>query len=508
MSKTHIDRKQKSANHSVNLAPQRGFDPSPSLETNSAPSQNQIQKKGSDLDLANISVFAPGRSAPSPIQAKGVKSVSLSSDSSGSIRRIVDSEITKLETSRTQGSYVGDKEKKVIKLLNAYNQYMHSGQAPRDEQRQQLSQAENLLMAIANTTHKKKIKEPNWEARKQAMLEVAERLQQERILLGQYNQITGAKKLGSGAVNTVWKVLFGDGWEAVWKEDQETINEDVSHLAEATGMSKEQANLGSRNIAMYKLDQLLGTGVIPRTERATFGGKAGTVMEFTKGRQLHNVDLKARQQTSAEVDYANAEIQKGLSNLQLLDAIAGQIDRHGGNIIVVTNQRGEPTGVKGIDNDFAFGALTESDADNPIQFDRGFPEFIDIDVALKISGITDKQIRETLTGLLTDAEIDKTVERFNKVKVYVEFLLNFAKSDLPSQMASNVEGAIGGLVFDWTQEVYEEQLNIGKDRSKKAGERMAGGQRSKSGSYLTDNVVELERVKDYIRKGDTDFKLK
>ena len=48
-------------------------------------------------------------------------------------------------------------------------------------------------------------------------------------------------------------------------------------------------------------------------------------------------------------------MQKSLADLQVLDNLLGQVDRHTQNHMLQSDKQGRAIGVTGIDNDFSFG---------------------------------------------------------------------------------------------------------------------------------------------------------
>lgn len=143
---------------------------------------------------------------------------------------------------------------------------------------------------------------------------------------------------------------------------------------EGTGYTPELAN---KAIAATRLDHLLGFDMLPTEYMASHGGETGSVSPRVPGSALHEqrfdevVDTKGvdattwmqgaipgfkqvgdevRKNSGADIawhDFTNPVTQRGLSDLQLFDALLGQIDRHGGNIYI-----DDTTGrVRGIDND-------------------------------------------------------------------------------------------------------------------------------------------------------------
>ncbi|HRJ41300.1 MAG TPA: DUF4157 domain-containing protein, partial [Caldilineaceae bacterium] len=399
------------------------------------------------------------------------------------IQRIVDDEIAEIQASNSKSQH----RKNVLELLQKYNEHMRSGEAPTEEQWNQLTDAINELHNWKGSYKRKPISGELYNL----IDRVQERLNLEIHALDEYRDITPDlefTRLGSGAVNTVYRVLFGDNWEAVWKED-ETETEVFQALD--SGISGGDANLGSRNIAMYKLDQLLGTGVIPLTERAMHDGKAGTVMELVKGRELRKDDMSTDTVKAADIDYSHPEVQRGLSNLQVLDMIANQVDRHSGNVMATYDERGNVTGIRGIDNDFAFGQLKQDPQGRLIGYNRGLPDYIDRRLAETILTIEPDDVRSTLRGLIVDEEIEMTVERFIMAKEHIEELT---------------------LIDEWTKETFQQQRDIGLTRSfesettdENREERIRGIRdtqyRAKNtNSYLVEKMAAFENVIDMISR--------
>ncbi len=122
-----------------------------------------------------------------------------------------------------------------------------------------------------------------------------------------------------------------------------------------------RTHLNERNVASSTLAELLGCGdVIVRAESASMAKKDkpsahGMFMEFADG--INGATAKGNQavrQNTALLN--NGNLKRQAADLQLLDCLCGQIDRHGNNIIFEQDpQTGAIIGLKGIDNDMAFG---------------------------------------------------------------------------------------------------------------------------------------------------------
>ncbi len=87
-------------------------------------------------------------------------------------------------------------------------------------------------------------------------------------------------------------------------------------------------------------------------------------------------------------DFENPVTQKEFADLQLIDYLTGQTDRHPGNIYV-DSETGEVTG---IDNDQAFGSQAKINAD----YHYGLPE-LDYDTAVRLKNMPEADFREAIS---------------------------------------------------------------------------------------------------------------
>lgn len=308
--------------------------------------------------------------------------------------------------------------------------------------------------------------------------------------------------LGRGGVNQVFQGMYeGEGRLRVWKEELRGPRQQVE---DTLGIPDKGRNYAARNVALSRLDALLGTEAVPQTDLAMHEGRIGTVMDKVEGGKhgfekeqvalsgdaaaavqqeletlaelkrtrggLSGAFLRERDEQIAEleervarlgmerkggryhrkenvrtgVDYALPVVRRGLSNLQLLDALAGSGDRHAGNYMFATDRSGAVTGVKGIDNDFAFsrgpGAgdpehlVHRPGARKPGSHNLGLPDVIDGQVAARVLQIREEELRACLGGLLAPEEVDAAAARLASVKARLQQLMDEGK-----------------LVSDWSQ---------------------------------------------------------
>jgi hypothetical protein len=146
------------------------------------------------------------------------------------------------------------------------------------------------------------------------------------------------------------------------------------------------------------------------------------------------------------IDFAHHETQRGLANLQLVDYLTGQQDRHEGNIYV-DNKSGK---VSGIDNDMSFSkSMTPKDIADMSGFDTkmmGLPAQIDADVGLRLLFMADNEYMTALlpndkdTSSLTEDEMDVAMDRFHALQAHID------------DMYMNDE-----LIYSWNDHTYDEQ---------------------------------------------------
>lgn len=159
-------------------------------------------------------------------------------------------------------------------------------------------------------------------------------------------------------------ISFASGFMRAWATKSVTEGEDLQIDV--------NANMTARNFASERVAELLGLKglIIHNTEAYVVGEngerRKGFVMDQAKG-----VPAAKLVEISAEKDYPihfTEEAQKQLLNLQMLDNITGQIDRHANNYFVEYEEEYDKDtsemclvvkSVVGIDNDFAFGKNIE-----------------------------------------------------------------------------------------------------------------------------------------------------
>lgn len=226
--------------------------------------------------------------------------------------------------------------------------------------------------------------------------------------------------------------MLRGGWNNVVGTVQPLVEQQLVGVT-AGDADTSTLHLLSRAVASSKVDQLLGTSSLALEK---FGvdqnGKPIGISVMVDGvGTIGNLDNG--KSYFLEVDYASHAIQKGLYDLEMLDYITGQIDRHPGNIFIDP----ETGTVKGIDNDLAFPQMSREMmmANNggcygkPVQ---NKPLFVHEDTARKIESLRPEDLRRTLEsvhypndperGRLAPQEIEGAVQRLQEMKEHVREL--------------------------------------------------------------------------------------
>ncbi len=220
-----------------------------------------------------------------------------------------------------------------------------------------------------------------------------------------------AEALASGAASTDLAPVIEDLKEQM-KKAQSSLRKVVeasSDLFEDESKFRvghpDDRGLISRSVASTAVDRLVGLQVVAEEK---FGmdenGKViGLSVQADGAGVRSEVKFPGEDKTRTcflDVDYSDPRIQRGLHDLEAMDYLTGQIDRHAGNIFI-DPQSGKVTG---IDNDLSF-----PDLEREKMFDRNkqlgdkapahLPHMMHEETARRIMAITPEALRETLEGI-------------------------------------------------------------------------------------------------------------
>lgn len=215
------------------------------------------------------------------------------------------------------------------------------------------------------------------------------------------------------------------------------------------------ARKSSRDVAVSRVDKLLGAGVIADASHVLFSvdGKEatiGTKMEKGEGKEAQRFGKRsffghAFGEADASVNLSASRSIINIYWLQVVDAICGSADRHRGNFFLKTNRRGEIEKITGIDNDMAFGENFLpmknrqeqmnicSKNKNPFflytpVYDNAFP-CIPLEIYEKVMGLTAQELAKELRGSIRDSELEVTIDRLNALKEHLSSVPQYDMND-------------------------------------------------------------------------------
>jgi hypothetical protein len=155
-----------------------------------------------------------------------------------------------------------------------------------------------------------------------------------------------------------------------------------------------------------------------------------TPFYFQQGDLICTRKTVVRMPPSTQTDPGlDAQLQKGMNQLEWNDGFAGQRDRHSGNYLVAVDTELGKVQVTGIDNDFSFGSQqTSVEKRFAGGFSIGLPALVDAQVLAEYrSKDFERDLLPTLSVLLQPEEVAATRGRFEQLKAHAETLAEQGK---------------------------------------------------------------------------------
>ncbi len=253
-------------------------------------------------------------------------------------------------------------------------------------------------------------------------------------------QLVAAEPLGVGGMNQTYCghfVLDGQDRTMAFKPITREPARDV--FGRDVGIDEDSPAYAQRNLASYDTARMLGFDVLVKTdvESVTYCDtksgqpriRLGLLMELAPGSPA----AKAQHDHQHGFDiFFNRQVIEKVMQLQLLDQLTGQIDRHASNYFVHYDDDDGSVTVKGIDNDKSFGKLIE----NPSDFVAGkdgkhrtgwylppLAPVIDTKTAQAILRLRPDEWAATLKAAgLGDEEVGAALKRLAVIKTHIEGL--------------------------------------------------------------------------------------
>lgn len=255
-------------------------------------------------------------------------------------------------------------------------------------------------------------------------------------------------------------------------------------------------NLSKRNVAMSRMADLLGMpSIVARSVNATveYDGKTmeGNLMEGAIGMDhMNNPDMD----DTSKMTFKSPKLQKQATQLQLLDTVCGQLDRHINNMFydfdidAATQKLSELKGIQGIDNDGAFGKLTDISRGagklDAIGIKRNKDDkaekfslpLVDKTAAERIKNLDKESLTMVLCDLIPQEDIDTTWERVTQLKQYLKELEGCKRKNGKSRFVEDGEwddATADELLYsdeEWGEEVKRGGWYTAKNKDKKTGQ--------------------------------------
>lgn len=265
------------------------------------------------------------------------------------------------------------------------------------------------------------------------------------------------------------------------KHTLDLLKEKIAVNAALGGHLKEEDELSKRNVASSRMADLLGVGnLIARSEKMTvqIGDKKleGCFMEKAEGIDVRNGKDDVMEQL-LQVSFDDEKkspfapgFTKDACNLEILDYICAQSDRHGGNMFLKLSEPDEMghrqvIGLQGIDNDLAFSTRKKGLALKQ-QGELKDLCFISENLANTVSSLKKDQVEYAVKDLLSEDEKSALWARIQDVQKHI--------SENMIKLGDN----------DWDlKATYENKFKNKEDKESESGKRFKAGIDSLEKSY-------------------------
>lgn len=242
------------------------------------------------------------------------------------------------------------------------------------------------------------------------------------------------------------KKLSSDGMTAIIfiNDHLNSVDSTNTLIKQMHADNDNKVNMTRRNVATSRMAAILGLDdLIARSETAEIFDKAtgttinGNLMAKAKGectadsyysKLKKNKPVFYVEANKPTIDIsatATGTFQRDMCSLQVLDDICGQVDRHDSNFLISTNNKGELSGLQGIDNDGSFGLNEHAESYKDKMYAKSTYNiktgemvlpYMDKKLADRIEALDSEIIKYSMKDLLTEEEINMLLKRFDNVK--------------------------------------------------------------------------------------------
>lgn len=241
-----------------------------------------------------------------------------------------------------------------------------------------------------------------------------------------------------------------------------------SDVAKLIGIDLTNPNTAMRCLATYDIARKLGFDVIPPTELGihklpTGRVELGVVTAGAMGASGDDLPPEA---------FKMPQVRKKLTELQLLDALAGEGGRCPENYFVAVDADNEDVVfVAGIDNGRCWGT-TKDPSDVAYGIGKGeldlvgvyLPKVVDTDMIAAFANLTPETLADILSDMLTPQEIEAAQSRLDKIKLHLQELSKNGGVIDPEQWGSEQ--------IDWMATEASASYFVRDDPSRQSYERV------------------------------------
>jgi len=224
-------------------------------------------------------------------------------------------------------------------------------------------------------------------------------------------------------LDEISNVAFDGEYPALEDAFGQLYNENMQY--DATILAESGSSITGRNVAMSKVANLLEMPqIIAHSENLELVDEKGNVTRGVFMANAMGVDRKKIMPEDVahcdEKSGDNPALLKSIAQLQILDYICGNVDRHQDNFFYQFNEdHSKLIGIQGIDNDFSFGTMIPredeqlTDAETPLADIKVAPKAL----ADRLKVMDGAMLRFALQGTgITDREIAAAERRLTNVK--------------------------------------------------------------------------------------------
>lgn len=196
------------------------------------------------------------------------------------------------------------------------------------------------------------------------------------------------------------------------------------NISEGIGINS-KSNVNRRNAAMSKMAELLGCpDILANSEniRIKINGKnvKGTFMKEAIGEDCNKIHKDSLILNATTLSSMDVNLKKQIANLQIIDYLCGNPDRHSGNMLYYFEKGKDGLSylkrIQGIDNDSAFGATDYKFAEmSSIRLEN--MKVIPTELANKVMNLKPDALKQMLYGFdLTTREINNALKRLTTLQ--------------------------------------------------------------------------------------------